>query len=298
MKFSKIVLIAGLVGVLLVAGLFISRTYYPNLWQDFSIQTITMNLPHNPDWEIAPLDQNEQAQITKILSQPYSYLGQGNQVYAFESADQKYVLKFFRFAHLKPGMYTENPRMMVIEASDKSKQRRLQRIFSSHKIAFDFNKDNAGLIYMQLNPNTNFHHVVDVKDRWGFHSKIDLGDVVFVLQKKASPAREEISQLLNKGDVETAKKRFEALIDLHLSEYSRGIYDQDHNIMHNTGYIGDKAIRFDVGKMAEDEGMKTDFKVDLDKVYKRIDKWLTKYYPKYRDDVMKNLESKYRNPPS
>lgn len=260
-------------GGLLVAG----RLFLPLNWNEFSVSNITMDLPKHPEWDIAPLNDADQARLISILSQPFTYLGKGNQVFAFESRDHQYVLKFFKFSHLKPSWYTGN----------ESKEWRIQRIFSSHKLAYDLNKDNAGLIFMQLNPGGGFHQVVDVTDGWGYHRQIDLNQVIFVVQQKTTPSRVVLSELLDRGDVATAIKRFQALIELQLSEYARGIYDQDHNLMHNTGFIGEKAIRFDVGKMAR---LNVDPQLDLAKIHKRIDKWVQRYYPHYHHAIMKELK--------
>lgn len=267
-------------GLLIGAALLFGKYYYRT---QFSMDTITMELPPISAVDIPALTSNEHQQVLEILSQPYTYLGMGNQSFAFESADHQYVLKFFKFAHLKPNEKDADT------AIARSKQRRIDRIFNSHQLAYELNKDNAGLIYLQLRPDEHFQQVVDVTDRWGHKQQVDLSKVVFVLQRKTTPARTEISKLLDKGDVETAKKRFQAMIDLHLSEYSRGIYDQDHNVMHNTGFIGEKAIRFDVGKMARKEEMKTNYHHDLERVRNRIDKWLKKYYPQYHDEIVRDV---------
>jgi len=266
-----------LIGLVIVGLLVAGRLFLPMQWNEFTVKNITIELPKNQEWNIPPLNEADHKRLISILSQPFTYLGKGNQVFAFESKDHQYVLKFFKFAHLKPSWYTGN----------ESREWRIQRIFSSHKLAYDLNKDNAGLIYMQLNPGGDFQHVVDVKDGWGYHLKIDLSQVIFVVQEKTTPSRVVLSELLDRGDVKTAIKRFQSLIELQLSEYSRGIYDQDHNLMHNTGFIGERPIRFDVGKMAR---LNVDPQLDLAKIHKRIEKWLQRYYPNYQHAILKELK--------
>ena len=87
--------------VLLVFGAV--RAYY-RLTDDFRLSNISYPLPFQENLQIPPLAELERAQIINILSQNYSYLGKGAQSYAFRSQDGQYVLKFFKFKHLKPNV--------------------------------------------------------------------------------------------------------------------------------------------------------------------------------------------------
>jgi len=53
------------------------------------------------------LSDQEHQELAQILNQKFSYIGKGAQCYAFVSDDQLYVLKFFKFKHLKPNLLVD-----------------------------------------------------------------------------------------------------------------------------------------------------------------------------------------------
>src|ERR1700722_2869530 len=72
---------------------------------DIRVSNFTYELPFNSKWEVSSPSPEQKALIDKILSQNFTYLGKGAQSYAFESQDQKFVLKFFKFKHIKPSWF-------------------------------------------------------------------------------------------------------------------------------------------------------------------------------------------------
>lgn len=51
-------------------------------------------------------DSNSTNQIANALNQPFYYLSCGAQCYAFASKDGEYVLKVFKFHHLRPSPFS------------------------------------------------------------------------------------------------------------------------------------------------------------------------------------------------
>src|ERR1700733_5386666 len=91
--------------VVTVIVFFSIRAYYR--WtDDFRLANITYDLPYNPQWETFPSPE-EYAQLASLLKQTFTYVGKGAQAYAFVSKDRKYVIKFFKFKHLKPNSLLE-----------------------------------------------------------------------------------------------------------------------------------------------------------------------------------------------
>ena len=84
------------------------------------------------------------------------------------------------------------------------------------------------------------------------------------------------------------------IIDLYLLEYSKGIYDRDHGLMHNTGFVGEKPIHLDVGKLSKELNMskRENMILDLEKVGVRFEDWLRIYYPQYHEQVISHIHEK------
>lgn len=108
-----------------------------------------------------------------------------------------------------------------------------------------------------------------------------------------------IIQLLNQGDVSGAISMINKTFDLYMSEYRKGIYDRDHGVMHNTGYLtlnngSTIAVHLDVGKMSKEPKMKevTYFAPDLEKVARKIDAWTALNYPKYYPEISQAMEAR------
>lgn len=257
-------------------------TYDPKLW---------------PYYEISLLSTEEKEKIKNILAKPFKFLGSGNQTFAFESADGKYVLKFFKFQHLRKTHFsTYLPEFEVFiklkQALWQSKNRRISQVFYGHYIAYTRDRQNSGLLYAHLNSDEKFNLKAKVVDNLGISHQIPLDDVVFVLQKKGKSFRRVLSHLLDKGRVEEACLLIKNLLSMYLSEYRQGIYDRDHNVMHNVGFIKSEPLRIDLGKLRYDERMKDPlvFKEDLRKVvFQRIDKWVRNYYPFYRKRISEEM---------
>ncbi len=270
-----------LIYIALALAFFISieRLYY-HYTGAFSLANITYeSTPFQPIASTS-LITLEKETLSKILNQPFSFLGKGNQTYAFLSADGEYVLKFFKFGHLKNSWYQN----LFRNGDPESRWKRFSKVFQGYQLAYEKNRKNSGLLFIHLNKTDDLGLYVQVRDRLGFSHRIALDSVVFVIQEKAIPAQELFTELLDKGNVEEVKTRLDQLMALYHSEYQQGLYDRDHNLIYNTGFTKTRAIRFDVGKLREDSRMKDPlfYEEDLKKiVQRRLNPWFRKHYPTY-----------------
>lgn len=264
--------------VLLLGGLaFGFFLIYPYLFSQKYIEHKT-----NASFQ-ASLDDKQLAEIKAIVRQPFAYLDRGKQSYAFISQDRRYVLKFFdnRCWKSKPGRC----------------QRKLLRLLSGYRLAYGKDRDHSGLVFVQLDPNANLDVKANVMDRFGFRHEVDLSKVPFVLQHKAVPLRVVLTELLQQGDVAEAKQRLRQIIDMYVEEYQRGIYDRDHNFMYNTGFIEDKPVRIDVGRLRFDERYKDKqvYVEDLEKIaLDRVGGWMQRHFPAYRNEILIDMQAKVK----
>lgn len=282
-------------GILFVALL--TRLYFRTT-DDFRLSNIVYEMPNHPEWEIPPLSDEQKSHVDAILSQKFYYIGKGAQAYAFGSDDGKYVIKFFKFKHLKPSWLVNSlPSIPPFNDYKKKlssrKQRKLIGVFNGHKLAYDLDKENSGLIYIQLNPSHQ-HQMIRLYDKLGLERNFDLADIVYVIQEKGVTLKTLFSEILNKGDLYDIKHRIGQIFDLYLSEYKKGIFDHDHGVMHNTGFVGNKPIHMDVGKFHADKEFKNpeNYQPDLILIAEKMNDWFKIYYPQYSDQMTSAIEEK------
>jgi hypothetical protein len=260
------------------------RTYY-NLTDDFRISNIIYPMPERAEWNF-PIKPGQIEELKTILNQKFTYLGKGAQVYAFGSDDGKYVIKFFKFKHLKPSplialLPSIGPLKEIKEANIKRKIRKLEGVFEGHVNAYNHDLEHSGLLFLHLNPTTNLNLQAHLVDKIGIERTVDLDPIVFILQKKGETLRTVFTEALSKGDTALAAKRATQILDMYVDEYQNGVYDRDHGISHNTGFIGDQPFHLDVGKMSYDVNMRApeNYEQDLRHVARKMDEWVNANYP-------------------
>ena len=252
---------------------------------------------------IPPLSAAEKADLDKILSQPFQYLAKGNQTYVFMSADKKYVLKLFKFSHLQTAwwqnLYLSLPFLDTYRTERaESQQKRLKRVFEGHRVAYLYDKENTGLVYIHLSHTHDLNKIVNLQDGIGRTYALNLDDYIFAVQHAGVTTQALFRQLLDKGDVEAVKKHLDQLFDLYVTEYQQGLLDQDKNLMINTGFIDGKAARLDAGKLTLDPSIKDvdNQKADMKRLLiERVDRWFKKNYPKVQQQMREEMQRKYQD---
>lgn len=239
--------------------------------------------------------------IEKILDQPFDYLGQGHQIYAFISKDGKYVLKLFKedflertlWIHLLPPIYPIRPFLL---AQGESKEKRAKKLLNGYMTAA--RNSYEGLIY--YHPHRTHAPFFKTQLNTSLYGplEIDLNEYVFALQPKMISTRDELHRLLSSGDINTAKKRLQNLLALYQKDYARGILDADHNILDNTGFEGEVAVRIDLGRIIQmpapvDAAIQRE---ELRKVFdERLKRWIEREYPQYSAELFDRLTRNQRN---
>ncbi len=287
-------------GILL--GVFILMRVYYALTDDFRMGNISYDMPYEKEWEVAALSSSEEQKLETILNQPYTYMSKGSQTYVFLSADGRYVLKFFKFKHLRPALFVEwlppfGPFKEYQEKQRSRKKRKLFGIYSSYKLAYEVNKEDSGLVFVQLNHFGNKSRQVTLFDKLGIKHEVNLEHIPFVLQKRGKVFRDVLDELLQKGDVETAEKRIGQVFDMYVREYRKGIFDHDRGIMYNLGFVDDVPLHLDVGKLMVNEAISEPdvAKQDLASMGTKIKEWVQRYYPKEYDRLSRYIDNKIKS---
>ena len=261
-------------GLLVLCGF--GYTFYK---RQFRLENIRLN--HFEENTLLENLQNNNA-IHEIIAQPFHYLDRGRQSFVFGSQDGRYVLKFLD-THLFNFKKTD-----LIE-------KKMTRLIEGYRLAYTFDREHTGLIFVQLAPTKLKHLPIALFDRFGFRHAIDLAHVPFIIQKKANPTRRVLSAYLRQGNVDAAKQHLRLIIDMYMDEYQKGLYDRDHNFMYNTGFIEGQPIRIDVGRLAADNAIKQpeNFSKDLKKIaIDRTGGWMQRHFPVYREEILTDMQLK------
>lgn len=243
-------LIALLVFLSVCYGL--GRLYF-QLTGGFTLSNISSNFAYQPDWEVRPLSEQENKQLDKALSQSYSYLGKGCQSYVFESQDGKYVIKFFKYQRfrIQPWITYFPPLPAMVQYRKEKEQKKwikLDGFVKSWKLAFEHLKPETGLVYVHLNKTSHLNKNLIIYDKMGWKHELDLDHMEFCIQFKADMLCNRLKALKRENDLNGSKQLIDNLLALILSEYARGLADNDHALMQNTGVFDGKPIHIDVGQ--------------------------------------------------
>lgn len=203
-----------------------------------------------------PLSAPELVEVQKILAQPFTFLGSGGQAYAFLSQDGKSVLKLFKHHHLNnfSGLKAL-PLPEIATSFIQAREKHQAQFFQSCKIAFDELREETGLLYMQLNKTNQWKRSITLIDKLGISHQIDLDNLEFALQKRASLAHSTVKKMIRDGKKEEAKRAIASILNNVASRCQKGIKDNDNGFRRNTGLLNGQAVAIDIGSFSKDPAL-------------------------------------------
>jgi hypothetical protein len=242
---------------LLIAGIFLVQKLSST--EGFSTDKISSSLPVNPAWTIPVPDDR----LQEIFSSRFKFLGEGAQAFAFQSADGRYVLKFFKMRRFTPSLLDYLCPHVV-----RRRLKNLRWVFNGYKTAYDHFRKDTGLIYIHLAKTDYLHQTATVIDGKGKEHAIDLDKTEFVLQEKAELLFERLAKLHKQGDRQGMQKSIAAVLELVKRRIDKGYADRDKGVSNNYGFVGDRAIQLDIGRLYR--GTKQG---QIEHVQRRIERW-------------------------
>lgn len=271
--------------------------------EGFQIYKILSHLAYSKEWETQQLQDHDS--LHALFSQPFHYLSSGGQCYAFVSTDGKWVLKFYKMHNLRqyPFLYKialpgclDRLRIQIL----LHQQQKLRRIFSSSILAYDYLKEETGLLSLNLNPKPDLKGLeVKLIDKLGIAHQINLWKVPFALQQKADNAFKRLRSYLLAKDTASAKIVVKEIVAYLTARYNKGIQDLDPALRRNVGLLRDRAIAVDIGSfyLSDSTPSSEEMQKQLMKETKRMRKWLDKRSPELRAyfDGLTNSETALKN---
>lgn len=263
----------------------------------FALNKVRSPFQYSPKWQIEDLSGRDKEKVHEILSQDFNYLGSGAQCYAFISADGKYVLKFFKMKHFIPKKWLK---LIPLPGLEPYRFRKLDRrilnqekLFSSYKMAYEKLKEATGLVYIHLNKSKDLDIKVRLYDRMRKCCLVNLDKYEFVLQEKAQLVRDRITALMQKGDNKGAIEAIRALLQEVIAQCQKGVIDSDSGISNNYGFIDQRVIHFDVGRIMYDEVAKepAHYQREVLRVSKKLESWIAIHYPMLLPSLDEQIDS-------
>lgn len=231
--------------------------------EGFSENKISSSLAPNPAWSVGAPSSEEQKKLQQIFASRFKFLGEGAQSFAFESEDSKYVLKFFNMRRFTPSLADQLCPHVV-----RRRLKNLRWVFNGYKTAYDKFREDTGLVFIHLAKTNYLKQKVQVIDGKGKEHTIDLDKTEFVLQEKAELIFDRLAKLRHQGDREGMQKSIQAILELVKRRVDQGYADRDTAVSNNFGFVGNRPIQLDVGRLYQ--GAKEG---QLEHVERRIARW-------------------------
>ena len=219
---------------------------------DFNHPFILTRAPSSPD-------ETVKQEASAILKQPFTYLGCGGQMTAYESPDGRYVVKFFNPRSVINKTWFQRPQKLLLLNSWKwisntyfKKQERLEKYFKRCEISYNDLKAETGLVYIHVDPATSLSQTIQLTGKDGKTYQLDLETNPFVLQKKVVLTFEHIDHLLKQGKTDEAKEATRQIYTLFAARAQKGYKDRLQALEKNYGFVGGKLVQFDTGRLRKD----------------------------------------------
>jgi hypothetical protein len=168
-------------------------------------------------------------------------------------------------------------------------------VLRGHQVAYEYIRNEAGLAFVQLTPDNSEKKVL-IFDKKGKEKLVDLGRMPFILQEKGEPLNVVFSRLLDQGLVEAMKEKIDRIFAFYLGNYRKGVMDEDHGIMHNLGFLGDRPIHLDAGEFIQDERIKQKelIEIEMHIIAQKMSVWVEKKYPQYAREISLHIQDQLK----
>lgn len=240
---------------LLAAGFFAVERLCHKATDGFALNKVLYPLNVEVVESNAPLSVEHQFALNVLCSEKFYYLGSGAQVYAFCTKDKQYVLKLFKFQHMRiPPVVKMLP---LTKKLDKIRTEKLEfkkniikNVFDSFTIAYNHLKEETALMLVHLNCTNHLKGSVRISDRINNEYDLDLNNTYFVLQRYATLAYDQIGLWMDQKEISKARNGIRSLVKLAAKRCQKGILDKDPDFRTNFGFIDGKARQIDIGRFS------------------------------------------------
>ncbi len=279
--FSQIIMIC----IAAICLLYINR-HYQKVMNSFALFKIVHVLPTEEEFAPPLLSSKELEEVRFILSQPFSSYSHGSQSFVFVSEDGKYILKFNKFYSLFDSVWLHSlPLFNFLSKGYKDRleyeTESLRKIFKSYLVAYEYFRQETGLIYHHLQKTDNLHQKILLIDKKGYHCTLKADEYAFVIQKRGVSTYQMLSLLMQNREQEKASYYLDELLQFVVKRSRKGIYDSDFKIKHNLGFIDGVASQIDLGSLIlyKEQSFLKKHQEEIKQAAEEFRGWLINRYP-------------------
>ena len=221
----------------------------------------------------------KQQEMEEIFNQPFTYCGEGSTSRAYASADQRFVIKTF----FKSRFISQLPQSLPVLSNLANRRKELRvkynRIFGSINASYFIPKESGMIYYQFIRPTERFDHSVQLTEKDGSITWLDLNLAEYIVQKKALIVSDYFLTHMAAGEVEKVKSGIVKLLSITKNLYDQGIVLVVLQFLDNFGFVGDEPIRIDVEHVRFDPMWKKKGRAHLAKEIAQFRNWVEIYIP-------------------
>ncbi len=240
--------------------------------------------------------QEELEKFRSVFSKPFVYSKETDLCYIFVSQNNEYIIKFFKMRKLTPKYWLNYVPFPWLEQERLNKighrERTRQELFGNFKTAFEEFRHQTTLVFIHFFSTNWLKTKVQLIDQQNSLHVVSLDTVPFVLQRNPKPLFEYVEELIQKEKTKEAISSLLLVLDLVKDRCQRGLADQDSELEFDYGFIGNRAVFTQIGRMQQDDSLKTPLSTlrEVFKVNQKITDWLKKNHPSLAVEFQKEAQ--------
>jgi len=221
-------------------------------------QTGTFSL-HKMIYEASPPSPTSTTSSIE-LSQPLKFIGAGKQFYAFETADQKYVVKFMKWSRRRPLPFNIQPERL----------QRANKLQKSCTLALTTLSQESNLVIPR--PQDSFTLI----DKLGIRHTVPSSSTHYYVQRKAS-------SFIDSFNSNPSEKLLQSFIETVSSQCKKGIVNLDPVLDRNFGVVDSHVILLDIGSFLQSPKLNSDAAIHHEIVLELLPlrEWIHENHPAY-----------------
>ena len=165
----------------------IGQVFYLYTHQQFKPCDFAHTIKKTDNWDVQYGPKDRELALA-VVQQPFRYLGEGKQMTAYLSEDERFVIKLFNprlplnqkhFSSVKKILHFCSLRWL--SSAYFHRQDRLERLFARYQIAANALREETGTVWVHLQPSTALGKTVHIFDRDGTPYDLSLDTIPFVI---------------------------------------------------------------------------------------------------------------------